>query len=302
MVKPNLFIVGSMKSGTTSLHNYLDQHDDIFMSKAPLKETQYFVEELNWKRGEDWYASLFRGVRDEKVVGESTTDYTKRPRYEGVADRIKEFNPNAKIIAIMRDPVERTISHYWHDVRFELESRNMRQAIAEGSHFRDFSHYAMQLQPYFDCFGKENVCTLTLEQLKSDTQGKLREICEWLELPYPSEGLSLDACFRNSTPDDVTRVRGAFFLQRLKGSRPWKFLKVAIRNQRTREWLRDRISRPIRKEDSTQSDAIDFLRPIQVEQTRRLEDMLERSFPEWTTLYGEHQEDVESDLLTYRMS
>lgn len=80
---PNLFIVGAMKSGTTTLHNYLNMHPDIFMSQKP-KEPQYFVQELNWSKGEDWYLSLFEAAGDAKIIGESSTDYSKLPRYQGL--------------------------------------------------------------------------------------------------------------------------------------------------------------------------------------------------------------------------
>ena len=66
---PNLFIIGAMKSGTTSLHHYLAEHQRIFMSE--LKEPGYFVEELTWSRGRDWYLSLFAEAGDAAIVGES---------------------------------------------------------------------------------------------------------------------------------------------------------------------------------------------------------------------------------------
>ena len=83
---PNLIIIGGLKCGTTSIHHYLGLHPEIQMSKP--KELNFFVEELNWDLGLDWYASRF----DDrfKVRGESSPHYTNLPRFDGVAERIKE--------------------------------------------------------------------------------------------------------------------------------------------------------------------------------------------------------------------
>ncbi len=96
--RPNLFIVGSMKSATTSLHNYLDLHPDIFMTKDPWKEPGYFVKEINLGKGIYWYLDLFKDAKNEKFLGESSVGYTRSPNYPGVPERIHDFCPNAKII------------------------------------------------------------------------------------------------------------------------------------------------------------------------------------------------------------
>ena len=82
---PNLIIIGGLKCGTTSIHHYLGLHPEIQMSKP--KELNFFVEELNWDLGLDWYASRF----DDRfeVRGESSPHYTNLPRFEGVAERIQ---------------------------------------------------------------------------------------------------------------------------------------------------------------------------------------------------------------------
>ena len=89
---PNLIIIGGLKCGTTSIHHYLGLHPEIQMSKP--KELNFFVDELNWDLGLDWYASRF----DDrfKVRGESSPHYTNLPRFEGVAERIHEHCPDAQ--------------------------------------------------------------------------------------------------------------------------------------------------------------------------------------------------------------
>ena len=107
-MKPNLFIIGSMKSGTTSLHNYLSYNPEIYMSEE--KEPGYFVKELAQDKGIDWYLSLFDKAENVKYAGESSTHYTKLPTFSGVAERIHEFSPSAKLLYIMRDPIRRSIA------------------------------------------------------------------------------------------------------------------------------------------------------------------------------------------------
>ncbi len=111
-----------MKSGTTSLHSYLATHPQIFMSLN--KEPEYFAKQEVFK-GEDWYLSLFRSAAGIQIVGESSTTYARLPYFPGVPDRIAKFNPEARFIYVMRDPVERSISQYWFRVAlFRRKARN----------------------------------------------------------------------------------------------------------------------------------------------------------------------------------
>src|SRR3977135_2104853 len=107
---PNLIIIGGLKCGTTSIHHYLGLHPQIHMSKP--KELNFFVEELNWDLGLDWYASRF----DDrfKVRGESSPHYTNLARLEGVPEGIREHCPDARLLYMVRDPIKRILSHWVH--------------------------------------------------------------------------------------------------------------------------------------------------------------------------------------------
>src|SRR5215831_9169458 len=110
-IKPNFLIAGASKAGTTSLHDYLSQHPNIFMSS--FKEPNYFVPNYAYN---DWerYLSLFRGARDEKAVGESSTGYLfceESPAW------IKSVLGNVRIIVVLRNPARRAQSLYWWMVR-----------------------------------------------------------------------------------------------------------------------------------------------------------------------------------------
>src|SRR5688500_4466677 len=118
---PNLIVIGGLKCGTTSLHHYLNLHPQIAMSRP--KELNFFVEELNWELGTDWYTSHFDPAAD--VRGETSPHYTNRPRFEGVAERIAESAPGARLIYMVRDPIKRLLSHYVHNVAGGYEQRSL---------------------------------------------------------------------------------------------------------------------------------------------------------------------------------
>lgn len=101
---PNLIVIGAHKGGTTSLHHYLRQHPQIFMSS--LKELDFFVDEFNWPKGIDWYRKQFSSVAP--IRGESSPSYTHFPKLKGVPERIHHLIPDAKLICIrlLADDVE----------------------------------------------------------------------------------------------------------------------------------------------------------------------------------------------------
>src|SRR5262245_22975253 len=175
--RPNLFLIGAMKAGTSSLHAYLRNHRHIFMCP---QRSEFFAKERVWSRGEDWYLTLFAAAESESVIGEKSTVYSKIPLFPGVPERIAKFNPEARFIYIMRDPVERTISQYWFHIQFCGERRDMLTAIREDPQYTDTSNYAMQLAPYVELFGPDRIATLTLEELSKNTPNVMRRLFTWL--------------------------------------------------------------------------------------------------------------------------
>src|SRR5260370_32298000 len=117
MPKPNFFIIGAMKAGTSSLHSYLGNHPAVFMCtpKEPAFFQNHRPEDPSrpYKHDLNAYLALFADAGDRPIVGESTTDYTKLPKWPGVTEWILAFNPDARFLYIMRDPIHRTLSHYW---------------------------------------------------------------------------------------------------------------------------------------------------------------------------------------------
>lgn len=284
MHKPNLFIIGAMKSGTTSLHNYLNYHPDIFMCEP--KEPEYFVEELNYSKGEDWYLSQFASAGRAKYIGESSTGYTKLPVYKGVPEKIKAFNPDAKFIYIMRDPIERIISHYWYSVSTtamnydgysKLETRDMVTAVAEDPEYIPYSDYATQLSPYLNEFGSESIYALTFEDLVDNMEKEVGGIFKWLGLDVLDKFPSEHGVW-NKTPSTIQRFKGKGGLQRFRSSGLWSLMSPLIPDS-IKQSIKSSIAENVEKE--TPRELLKYLRPIILPKIESLENMLQRDFNQW---------------------
>jgi Sulfotransferase domain len=177
---PNLIVIGGLKCGTTSLHHYLNLHPEIAMSRP--KELNFFVAELNWELGPDWYASHFSP--SAAVRGESSPHYTNLPRFEGVAERMRrQLGIEVRIVYMVRDPIDRLLSHYLHNVGGGYETRPMEQVLADpDSAYVARSRYAMQVEPYLSEFGGDRVAIVSREELKDDRAATMRRAFEFLEV------------------------------------------------------------------------------------------------------------------------
>jgi len=196
--KPNFFIVGAPKSGTTSLHNYLSQHPDVFMSVR--KEPCFLAPDFScpaYPKTEEEYLRCFRGYKGETRVGESTTSYL----YSKMAARtIHEFAPDAKIIAMLRNPVDMVASlhaqrlkmgsediKHFEDALAAEPDRRLGKRIPSGFRYpkeyllyREYGKYAKQLERYFSEFGRENVHVIIFDDFRWDTEGEFSKVCEFM--------------------------------------------------------------------------------------------------------------------------
>lgn len=175
---PELFLIGAQKSGTTFLANLLDEHPGITLSNP--KEPGYFTG--NWDKGIEWYSSKFSGPENNILIDASTSysagNFTKTndntrylSHYNDVPEKIHSVSPNAKFIYLLRDPVSRAYSSYWHDVRNGLEKKPFRKAINDNSYYLRVGYYAKQIRLYLELFPMENFLILLFEDLKQDPVG-----------------------------------------------------------------------------------------------------------------------------------
>jgi len=175
---PNLIIIGAMKCGTTSLHEYLSYHPDVFMSKR--KELNFFVSHQNWSKGLAWYESHFTEVR--KVVGESSPNYTRHPLFPGVPERMHALLPDAKLIYCVRDPVQRFISHYLHTYSLGRENRTLDRVLAtlHATPYLLCSQYHYQLAQYLKYYPASQIKVVVLEELQHQPQETMQDVYTFL--------------------------------------------------------------------------------------------------------------------------
>src|SRR2546422_6589407 len=197
---PNFFIVGAARSGTTSLDNYLSKHPEIYM--APRKEVNFFTahhfpwagpgdERINRVviQDEDRYTQLFAGVAGEKVIGESSVFYLC---YPGTVERIVQAVPDAKIIIVLREPVDRAYSAYMYLVRdgrehfgfaegLKLEEERRQQGFEPMWWYKELGLYYRQVKRYLDVFGTQQVKVLLYDELFANLRQGLRDVFTFLE-------------------------------------------------------------------------------------------------------------------------
>ena len=195
-MRVDFFIVGAPKSGTTSLYNYLDQHHSITMSSV--KEPNYFScteiedQKLYYKNKHistlDKYHSLFNFKNGSCLFGEASVSYLY---YKDIASRIKNYNEDAKIIIILRDPVERAVSHYNMDKRLGFVKTDLKSILDDVSlknhmlfyqQYIQLGFYYLQVKRYIDVFGKENVCVMKYDDLNNDNKEFTDKILGFLDL------------------------------------------------------------------------------------------------------------------------
>lgn len=188
---PKVFLIGAQKAGTTFLAGLLDQHPDIQVASP--KEPHYFTR--NRERGAEWYSRCFPDSSDGVVLVDASPSYSAAPiqdgtvehraldsPYIGVPARIAELVPDAQFIYLVRDPVARIHSGYWHAVRTGAERLAFEEAIAPGSHYRRVSDYHQQLRLYREHFLAERFLILRFEDLVHDPEVAVKRCTEFMGL------------------------------------------------------------------------------------------------------------------------
>jgi hypothetical protein len=219
--KPNFFVIGVVKGGTTSLYHYLAQHPEVYL--PPIKETNHFaardisekdflktyaqdvkIDLDKYIRGgmketihiahvnEDrHYAALFSNVSNESAVGEISNSYMICP---SSAQAIYDFNPDARILVVLRNPIRRAWSQYLMNLREaksddsnfiqEMEKDHAQNPKGWGVNhqYLELGKYAKQLKRYFNLFGKDRVMPIFFEDYKKKPGEVLSEMCRFLNI------------------------------------------------------------------------------------------------------------------------
>jgi sulfotransferase family protein len=205
MTLPNFIILGAAKAGTTALYHYLRQHPRIYLS--PLKETNFFALEGETLRfcgpGDhdyvnclsittlEGYQAQFDGVAGETAIGEASPLYLYSPK---AVERIRHYVPDARLIAFVRDPVDRAFSAFLHLVRDNREPyREFRDGLAAEEeriragwehiwHYKRMGLYHEQLRRYYDAFPAERIRVFLYKDLRREPRRTLEEIFRFLEV------------------------------------------------------------------------------------------------------------------------
>jgi hypothetical protein len=231
---PNAIVVGAMKCATTAMHRYLDAHPDISMSSqkevnffigadtAPHDEAETWWRSGQWHRGVDWYASLFDGTTP--VRGETSPGYTS-PDATEVAPRMAGLLPEARLVYLVRHPVERAVSQYRHHHRDGTERRPLERALLDpDSQYMSRSRYHERLQPFLDRYSAAQVLVVVQERLLCDRGPQMGAVYAHLgadpawrgdilhqEFHVGGDPLGIPpwlcAAFMEQVADDVARLR-----------------------------------------------------------------------------------------------
>jgi|HubBroStandDraft_5_1064220.scaffolds.fasta_scaffold48682_2 hypothetical protein len=258
---PNFFIVGAGKAGTTSLHGYLHQHPEIYMS--PVKEPCYFAPEIrpeNFSPGfrrhlerqtrklkhilndgepvrplgwiaQDWdnYLRLFRPVRGEKAIGEASAAYLWS---SAAAANIYARFPEARIVMILRDPAERAFSQYLHQVALGLTRLSFRRHIEHALRvphgelniyypFLEAGLYAAQVKRFLDLFPRDQVRIYWYEEAWSNPSHLLRDLFQFLAVNPEFEADTTRKILERRRP---RFARAHYYLKKLNVWRPLRAL------------------------------------------------------------------------------
>ncbi len=228
-ILPNFLVIGAFKSGTNSLYHYLEAHSQVFM--CPANEPSFFAFEgqkmsgCRWAEGvvtnfED-YKKLFDGAAGKIAVGEVSPTYLISLEAPG---RIKHYVPDAKLVAILRHPVERAYSQWQMEYRQGnekmidfAEAIKVTKVVADGTIRRRFvggSMYYQLLKKYYDAFDPSQICVLLFDRLSTDREGLVKKLYGFLNVDSSFVPPNINVRFNEGGGVPRTRT-GGFLLQKL---------------------------------------------------------------------------------------
>ncbi len=226
---PTFLIIGAPKAGTTSLAAYLDAHPDVFL--APEKEVHFFDD--HYDRGVDWYRSRFDGGRVARAVGEATPMYMYR---DTALERMASLLPDAKLIAVLRDPIDRAYSHYWW-MHALTERKSFAEAVRSEmagarTEYVSGGLYLERLERVCSYYPRSSLHVVILEQMTASLNETYRAICRFLGVDDGVAPASLGNVLNPSYRLRVPSLRRAMIR-----TRAWKRLPAGLA-ERIDRWNR----------------------------------------------------------------
>jgi len=270
---PNLIVIGAQKCGTSVLHYYLGLHPEVSMSRP--KELNFFIEERNWPRGVDWYKGQFDA--NAKVRGEASPNYTAYPQHAGVPERMAQVVPDAKLIYMVRDPLERIAAHWVHNYAKRREKGTLAETLTHpNTSYVDRSMYAMQLERFLAHYPQERVLVFQQSELRHKRMETLRQVFEFVgvdpDFTHPRFEQE-----RHQTSRKTRATRLAVRLEKLGRSRRGRMLPANF-------WLvlddRLPLRRTIKRPDVAASLPAETLDKLRAD-AERLRELTGRDFSNW---------------------
>lgn len=191
---PRFIVIGAQKCGTTTLYEDLRQHPDVYI---PDKESSGLTDhDVLTESGARAYRALFAGAPEGSMAGEVSTTYAMLPMHPEVLERSRALQPETRIIYIVRDPIDRAISHHHHDFALGLCGPDIDQEVYRHPEIVDNTRYATQLGPWVERFGRERVLAVRFEDYVSDRATGIARVQNFLGLR--AQPLASDAIHNSS--------------------------------------------------------------------------------------------------------
>jgi hypothetical protein len=270
---PDFIGVGPPRTATTWLHEVLSGHVGL---PEGVKETDFFV--WQYSKGLEWYAAHFRNCPSGRPIGEFSPNYFAGAQ---TRERIARDIPGCKIICTLRDPVERTYSHYRKMREGDYFSGSFEECLEKRPEVLDWSKYASQVREWCRLFRADNVLVLIQDDLKSNPQDYLNQVCDFIQIPViqltnsASQDNKVNAI--PSLPRNPRIARSARIVRDRLQKRGYYALVNSLKSKRLRNFLFSGgpSFEPPRVE--TDERLREFFRP----EIEALEDMLARDLSPW---------------------
>lgn len=292
---PNFFLVGAAKSGTTSLYHYLSQHPDVYM---PYNKEPHWFSRVQRVPGqgsypiatEKEYLRLFKGWNGESAVGEASPSYLWD---EGAPRRISEAIPQARIVAILRNPVDRAYSHYLMDIRAGKQSLPFMEALRRDLQteqkawslpglYLDLGFYAKQLRRYLEVFDSAQIKTYLYEDLREDPIALLESIMEFLEIdPGYASSIRTDVQYNKYSVSRSTLARSIATSQIYKSPQLTALRAKIIPNTQIRARIRESLFYKEGSKASMDAEARRFLVETYRTDVQDLQNLIGRELGYW---------------------
>lgn len=175
---PTFLLIGATKCGTTSMHDWLSRHPDVFMH--PWKEMRFFLSAGRWDAGPDWYARQFADRGTARAWGEASNAYMRGAEHANVPQRVAQLLPDARFICIVREPMARMVSHYRHRIVTGREWRSFDDAVLVDPAYVDTGLYGAELARWHAHVDASRILVVPFEGLAADARPWLDRVATHL--------------------------------------------------------------------------------------------------------------------------